>query len=265
MILSAACLRTARLVGRGYAGAATSTSANATTLVDASQKSTTDDYFNGGVIFFLSGANAGLVRTITDYVNSTRTFTFAAVTGNPAAGDRYEVYRDNYNRFELVQAVSQALDEIGTVTQHNDTVVVDVDVDEYDLPAGVYNVVRVEEAANAAAPYGWEARYSWAENANHLIFDPGKAPANDGNLLRIWYNAPHALVVNDSDVISDYINPERLAWAAAYYAAYNRMRVVEGDDPKLKEYIQLAGTRMAEMAVRYPVRLMTPTPRLRGW
>lgn len=267
MLTATALLHTVRLVGRMFAGSATTTSGAApTTIIDTNQKSTSDDFYNGGLIFFTSGANANVTRTITDYVNSTRTFTFSpALASIITSGDRYEAARSNYSRAELVQAVNQALQEMGEVTTHDDTLLVLADTDEYTLPSGVARLVRVEVAAESAAPYGWERNNYWQENGGSLIFDPGKAPSTAGNKIRVWYNGQHAAVNADTDVISNYVHAERLAWTAAYYAAYNRARVVEQADPVLKDVLQLTATRMAEMIQRHPVRNMPRDPRYSGW
>jgi hypothetical protein len=218
------------------------------------------------VIFFTSGLNSGATRAVTDYVNSTRTFTFSpALASVITAADQYVVIADNYNRGDLLQAVNQALIEVGRLTQHNDTLVVLADTEEYTLPAGVYNVVDVEEAANAATPYSWERNHYWKENAGKLIFAPGKEPDGTGNLIRVWYNAAHAAVSADADTISDAINPMRLAAASAYYAAYNRARVVEQDDPVLKDVLQLTANLKKQAEMEHPIRNTPKQPRYALW
>jgi hypothetical protein len=256
MILATALLNVARLVGRGYAGTATNSST--TTLTDTNQKSTEDDYFNGGPIFM--GSN---VRTVTDYVNSTRVFTFPTLSPAPAVGSRYEVFRNNYNREELVAAVNQALAEIGTITQVDATIDVAADTQEYTI-ASCSHIVAVDVATADAAPWGWERLHFWEEGNGSLIFKPGKEPTDAGKTLRIWYNAPHAEVTADADVIANAIPAPRLYWTAAYYAAYNRSRVVESDE-KLKDILQNAGARMVEMAQKHPIRTMTRAARLAAW
>lgn len=267
MLLGTAILRTLRLVGRTYAGTATTTSGAApTTLVDTNQKSTDDDFFNGGVICFISGANANTTRTITDYDNTTRTFTFSPALANTiTSGDRYEVAPANYNRAELVQAINQALDEIGDLTQHDDTLIVLADTDEYTLPTGVSRLVQVEEARQDTAPYGWVINPYWEESNGELIFRPGKAPVNEDYPLRVWYIAPHSAANVDTDDINPVIHPERLSWTAAYYAAFNRLRVVDQEDPILKDLLAACGARMGEMAARHPIRNLPRSPRLAGW
>jgi len=63
-----------------------------TTLADSGVLTAADDSFIGATIKFLSGANKGLTRTITDSVSSSATVTFAAVPTNVGSGDKYMIY-----------------------------------------------------------------------------------------------------------------------------------------------------------------------------
>lgn len=258
-----ALLDLARLVGEKFAG--TATGGSTTQLVDTNLKSTADGFFNNGTLFIASGTN-NLETTIpvTAYTNSSRTFTFAALGSAINAGQRYEVTRLQYQRADLLEAVNQALQEIGTVTQKNDTLMSIASTEEYTLPTGVVNVVRVEVAANSSAPYGWAANSRWIERGGSLIFDTGKSPSTASRMIRLWYNATPAPVLNDSDVISDYVPRERLAWTAAYYATLGRTLQVGKDDPNLKNMAALFAARLQEMAVRYPIRNMVRATRGSG-
>jgi hypothetical protein len=60
---------------------------NATTGIEGSAPSSTNDFYNGRVIIFLTGTLAGQATDITDYVGSTKTLTVTALTGSPASGD----------------------------------------------------------------------------------------------------------------------------------------------------------------------------------
>lgn len=262
MLLGTAILRTAQLVGRSYAGRATSGST--TTLLDTNQKSTSEGFFNGGVICIQSGTNANRTRTITAYENADRKFTFDALTGAIAAGVQYTAIRTNYTLDELIAAINLALGDIGPMTQHNDTLLVTADTEEYTLPAGVFNVVRVEVGEDDAAPYSWVRHHYWQEQAGSLIFPAGREPTDTAMPIRVWYNAPHATVSADTDVIAE-INPLRLAWASAYYAYFMRSKQVGTDDKELRDLIQAAGAQMNLMAAKYPIRSMQKDARLSIW
>jgi hypothetical protein len=71
----------------GSGSTTTSIVLNASTGIDGGAPSSTNDFFNGAVIIFTSGALAGQRTDITDYVGSTVTLTVTALTSAPSAGD----------------------------------------------------------------------------------------------------------------------------------------------------------------------------------
>lgn len=75
------------LKGLTTAGSTTTTIVmNASTGLDGAAPSATDDFYNGCVLIFTSGAMAGQRTSVTDYVGSTQTLTVTAVTGSAASG-----------------------------------------------------------------------------------------------------------------------------------------------------------------------------------
>ena len=254
MKLFLAQLGVARVVGEVYG--VVSTGGSGTTLIATNQPSVTDDFFNSGTMFFRSGANLEKTSIITDYANTGRVFTVsppAAVVG----GVLYTACRLQYTRGDLVAAVNQALTECGLMTMTDESLLVQDASEEYTLPAGVRNVVKVQVALANAAPYKWKDYHYWAEHQGNLTFHPDAFPSGTGYKLRIYYNAPHPAVDLDADTINDYIWPERVIWTAAYYALYARHRKVGGDDKQLKDQVATAAARMGEMAARFPTRTMS--------
>ena len=65
------------------------TSATATSFVGDSSLSANDDAYNGLILQFQSGAQAGQRTRITDYVGATKTFTVDALPLAPADGDLF--------------------------------------------------------------------------------------------------------------------------------------------------------------------------------
>lgn len=257
MLLATAIYEVGKKAGEVFEG--TATGGGATTLIDTNQVSTVDDFYNGGTMCFLSGT--GLINTtrvITDYADTTRTFTFATGTAI-SAGIRYAAIRPALNRAMIVGAINAALAEIGNITQHDDTLEVTDDTQEYTLPDGVRNVARVQVATSDTAPYDWKDTYTWRENAGSLIFEPDTEPDDEGMLMRIYYNQPHAEVTLDADEISTDIHPARLAWAAAAHALGQTLRNTRNEGAN-KDAFTLAQQKAAEMAARYPVRPMPRTP-----
>lgn len=68
------------------------TAASGTTITLTANSSATDDFFTNMFVEILEGPGAGQVRTITDYVGSTRIATVAAWTTNPTTASKYRIY-----------------------------------------------------------------------------------------------------------------------------------------------------------------------------
>lgn len=72
----------------------TATGGSTTTLIDVNTLTSSDDYWNYGIVTFTSGLNNGVSRRIVDFVNATSTVTLDYNLDNPVvAGDRYTIYR----------------------------------------------------------------------------------------------------------------------------------------------------------------------------
>ena len=79
--------------GTGYVNTHTGTAqaGTATTIQLAQTASGTDDIYNGMTVYISSGTGDGQIKTITDYVGSTKTATVSTWTTNPASDSVYEV------------------------------------------------------------------------------------------------------------------------------------------------------------------------------
>lgn len=256
-------LATARIVDTVFEG--TATGGSTTTLIDTAQLSTIDDYYNGGSLYFISGPRSDAVSIVSDYVNSTRTWTIptgAAIT----TSQKYASAGPRYPHPRLFQAVAQALAEMGEISQADDTLTVADDTEEYALPDGVFNVVGVEVAQAAAEPYNWKPYHYWDEVNGSLIFKPDKEPTETGNTLRLHYNAPHPAPALVGDAVLDAISPARLAWAAAVIAVGARLRLTRADEPNTEKWLKEVAIPTAEqLRRRFPIRnrgrSLTPS----GW
>lgn len=70
-------------------------------MLDAQLQRYEDDYFNGGVIEFLNGADEGEERTVTDFARATGTVTFDPVISATPDGDSYRLRRSWAHLIEL--------------------------------------------------------------------------------------------------------------------------------------------------------------------
>lgn len=74
-------------------GTADSSGGSSSTLIDTALKRWPDDWFNGGVIEFLSGSDLGEVRTVTDFARSSGTVTFSPTISATPDTDSYRLRR----------------------------------------------------------------------------------------------------------------------------------------------------------------------------
>lgn len=87
---AAATLLAALYKGGAKAGNVNDASATTTVWIGDAGLSATDDFYNGQLLIFTSGANLGLASKVADYVGSTKTFTMTtAFPSAPANGDTF--------------------------------------------------------------------------------------------------------------------------------------------------------------------------------
>lgn len=257
--LAEAILGTARACGGTRDGVATGGSA--TTLLD-SANSEPDDYFTGGTLWLLSGNNAGKSAPITTWDDTTHTFTIPTLTLLCAAGDRYAAVCGDYPRWLLVQGVNLALQEIGEIPTANTALLTVANQADYSLPAGVRRVCRLEIEEDG----DYYINQHWVEHNGVVSFDVGYAPISTGETIRVWYNAAHADLVADADVVNAAVPLEQLRWVAAVHVLRHRMR--HGIDNR---DVAQAIADALEMAARNGKRFagwaqpMIPDAHLGGW
>jgi len=256
-------LATARLLKNYREG--TSTSAGSTTTLIDSNLTYPDGYLVGGTIFFISGTLAGKSAVITAYNAETYTVGFATQTAAAASGIVYGVIPPDIPRGVLISSLNHALLELGPFITVDDTLDVDTDVEEYTLPTGVSNVLRVEEAQTDSEPYQWKRNFFWREINGELIFDPDKAPSNDGYAIRLWYAAPHGAIDADADDVTEQVSMTLLAWTTAVYALLWRLNRVGNDDQIAAEMLNNAKQEALMAKMRTPVRRMNRDPKLTGY
>lgn len=193
----------------------TATGGSTTTLIDTTLLTTQpNDHFNNGRIWILSGTHAGKVFAITDFVQSTGTVTFAAVTGAIAAGVRYAIARNAYPWDQVVSAIQSALDTT-YITALDSTLTGDGQTLEFTLPSGVFDVLRIETEDTADAHSGKYPAHHWREIHNGKIrFDFGYAP-DDDYTIHVYYKSYHPELTDYTTTINNEIDVEWLRYKAA--------------------------------------------------
>jgi hypothetical protein len=263
--LNDALLALAKLVENVHESAATG--GNTTTLVD-NTLSFGAGYFTNGILWVISGNNVGRYAKITGWDNTTKTFTFAAMPLTMVAGDLYAAAPGDYPFTVLVQSINKALVSLGDLLKVNTTLVGVSDQQDYTLPAGVRQIVRVETSQEAAAPFDWGDHRNYREvydgTTYVLRFDDGHL-LEGGDKIRIWYRDAHPILDSYDDLINGYVHIERLAWEAATHALRWRLTQLSGDDPFLNGMMNEALAKARTMAQLHPLPMMERAPRLAGW
>ena len=203
----------------------TATGGSTTTLVDTALPRTPppDDAYNYGTLFFVSCTQTDLNSTtaiVTDWVSTTKTFTVATLSKTVTAADRYAFCDKDWPRDVLRRSVNQAIQSLGALPDLYTlaTFVTVANQEAYALPAGVYNVKRVEIATSTSTPYYYITHHHWTEKDGYIYFDTGFEVADAGYLIRLTYEVPSAELTTDAGMINNYIHPDLLKWEAAVNA-----------------------------------------------
>lgn len=264
-----ALLTTAQLVGMTRSGVNTA-SGNGTTIIDSTLGDTTDAY-NGGTIFLTSVLDVPTFvpasRRIVAYWQTSGTVTFTptvTVPGNVfTAGSNYFTLT-NARREDIVQAVNMALRQIGAVTKISDALVVINNTQTYALPTGVSNVTRVAIANDASDPVEYHRSYSWHEYDGSITIHE-TIMQNAGNIIRLYYDGQPTQLNADTDVISDLIDRNRLAWTSAYHFFRNRLAIEGNQDQRVNMLMQEAQAKAEQLARTNPVRRQELDAKLARW
>ena len=214
----------AKLIMRVKTGTATSVAGPGE--FSDTRRTEADDYFyrtmsNGGTIFFPDRSQS---REITLYEKTGPTFSFVPADITPAVDETYIAAPVEWDFYELTQAINMALEDLGQqsgVPQVDETLEIVSRQGVYTLPAGVSNVKKVYLVLDEDNPDLYTTHHlMWDTIGDELHLDPGSEPLW-GDHFKLIYCAPHAVVENDSDIISSYINPMLLKWTAAVFALEN--------------------------------------------
>jgi len=128
------------------------------------------------------------------------------------AGPRYAVARGIYPWEQVLAAIQSALDETH-VTGEDETLIGDGETLEFSLPAGVYDVKRVEFERPSVTGYQGISTH-WHEKMGKLRFDYGYAPV-DADVIHVFYRKNHDEISAYGDTIHVEINRDWLVLAAA--------------------------------------------------
>jgi hypothetical protein len=235
----------------------TATGGSTTTLEDALRKEA-EDYYDGGTLWFLSGSLSGKTAVVMDWV-PTR-FTVLTQTAAVAAGVSYAAAGGEFPKWLMVQKINEAY-ELLAIPQTNETLITVAYQESYTLPAGVYNVKRVEVAGSSASPYYYGVSLNWYELNGKIYFDTGSEPIEDAYPIRLSYLPRLADLSSDTDVLNDQVPLEALKWHAAVLCYRWLLGKYRDDRPdKIRGY-----NDALLQAARYPMTDLSRDPHLSGW
>lgn len=239
-------------------GAATANGAGFDDLEDATLDEP-DELFNGGTIWILTGRNAGMTRQITDWDLATHTFTVAPILPDPIfIGDQYAALDARYPRDLLVGALNQALQELGPFDASNIALTTIDGQLTYALPAGVSNVKRLQYSLETVPPYTYGPPDHWWEERNGTLYISPNHLWDAGCNIRLWYEAPHTRVYQDTNTVTDAIHPMRIAWQAALAAVRQRLNRADTRDTATAELEKKCEQQALALQRQHPIRVLAP-------
>lgn len=246
----------------GNVGDSITTSAGTTTTLIDSLRTEAADYWNNGTLWITSGTYASNSRVVSDFASGTFTFS-PALAGAPGSGKYYSYLSGTWPLYKLWDFINRALSEIGDVPQTDATLTTVAYQEEYTLPAGVANVILVEQAMSLTSPYLYRPVYGvWREREGKLVFNTRREPNVADYKLRLTYASPHAVLDADADEVSDYVHLNRLIWAAADSAWRWRVQMSKEHEPIYQALWAEAKINAVKFKAQHPIRFPTTTPRL---
>lgn len=242
-----------------------------------------DDDWNEGrafIVYDAGGAGAapeGETRRISDYVDSTGTFTVDTVfSASPAATDRYGYVSEYYPWHTMIGLLNSTLQSLGRIpivdTTTLDTVSAETEYD-YELAWKRTPPYRIDMQRKTTGDNDnkWAeiSRGSWeyipsTAGATGLIVFQKYMPADRD--LRVWYEAVHPYVQADDDAIYEHFHEELVTLALVEKALeWQNTRLQGGDDFLLsrwndaknqlfqakQEYITWKPPRRAKLMIPY--------------
>jgi len=258
-------LRTAKKLGEVKSARVTSVSGSASLI--SSEVVDADGRYDNGTLFITTGSNAGAVRIIQDYTSASGFRFAAALDYMPQVGDRFTATMDDYPLDRLEDAVNTAIEDLPAwkIAEDTTSLVTVEDQEEYTLPDGVRNLLRVEIAEDDEEPYDFAPHYGWEEVNGVLRFDAGKQPCYDDLPMRLVYVTFFDTLEDYDDELDPAINAKRIVWEAAQMAF--RLRYLD-DDTAMKKVDAMRKEARAELEGESPIIIrpdMQRDPHLANW
>lgn len=203
-------LKVAQLVTDMQHGAATA--GTTTSLTDSVGLIQNNQYWDRGTLWVRSGANSGKVIAVTGHAGNKLSFASLGAT-SIAPNDLYSVIRSAYPWNQIVNSITQALDDTH-VTAEDSSLIGDGTTLEFTLPAGVYNIKRVEfKRTNVTERL---ISTHWKEQSGKIRWDYGYPPRS-GDEIHVIYRDQHPILSTFATEINTEISEDWLRLKAAEY------------------------------------------------
>ena len=259
--LTSIMLDVARTMGLAFEG--TSTGGSTTTLEDTALEYPAD-YFTGGTIWITSGGNIGVCKPVKTHNGND--VSFATMSTAIVSGITYALANADYPKYLIKQAVLDVLRFDETLLK-NDTLTITADTEQYTLPSGVSNVMKVQVASNDEEPYSFTDHYYWREYDGSLIFDQGRYPTREGYIIRLWYMGYHG-VIGETETIEPTVPVKWLIWKTIENLYRKKYQHLAKNSPEQIELLNEAkeNVRYAQMtAENFELRSGNPQPRFANY
>jgi len=260
---------TARLLGIVREGYATANGdADKKDIIDTTNRTEADDYWNLGTVWILYDAGAasaapeGEYAIVEDFDNGTGTIDFsAALTIATGTGDKYAVGKKRYDFNLLTQKVNEALFDLGTIPI-TDITTVDTAAGqtEYDLPIAANLDLRevwMQTKLSDTDDYKWTKMRDWyvqrtaIGTADLLVFQLQPTTSRD---IKLVYMGVHPELRIYTDKLSESVHPNRVIYEAALKCLLYRKQKIGEMDPTLSEQIGYFDSKAREAKMLYPIR-----------
>ena len=262
--------RTLMQVREGVTSGAGSTAC--TTLVDTGLSTDyPDDFWNNGTLWVPTrGAVAAQYKKCTDYVQTSYTLTFDALTSSVGSGVSYRVAPKEFPLYILLQKINAVLRGIGPLPLA--TVITSVagqsEYDNTDDSIFDEEIIGIEQCSTLSGyypgytptfdpdvNYNWKPNYHWKqhmESPRRLTFDYGYEP-QDSVWMRLTYLSPHTELSVETAVINDQVHPDRLRWMAALECWRWKEKQMHSGDGTIREMLVEAQQLANLEAGRHPI------------
>jgi len=254
------------VVREGYATA--NGNADKKDIIDTTNRTEADDYWNSGTVWILYDAGAasaapeGEYAVVEDFDNGTGTIDFsAALTLATGTGDKYAVGKKRYDFNLLTQKVNEALFDLGTIPI-TDITTIDTAASqtEYDLPIAANLDLRevwMQTKLSDTDDYKWTKMRDWyvqrtaIGTADLLVFQLQPTTLRD---LKLVYMGVHPELRIYTDKLSESVHRNRVIYEAALKCLLYRKQKIGDMDTTLNEQINYFASKSQEAKALHPIR-----------